>query len=165
MCDSPCVAEASRYCYAFVEGTKSATAHVTHAAPGKASFDSLGKRHLGLDNCRGRPAKAKRTSMTSRPQRSGGTGNLQILSQILRTLPRGSIGQKLKQFSREVFCILEKESMTRVGIKNQLCLWCIACNRKAMFGRDHDVRDSVSHQHRHAEVGKMRPCRAIALPP
>src|ERR1700686_5148488 len=37
-----------------------------------------GKRHLGLDNCRGRPAKAKRTSMTSLPQRSGRTGNLRI---------------------------------------------------------------------------------------
>jgi hypothetical protein len=48
----PSVAEAGRCCYAF--------AYVAHAASGKASFDSLGKRHLGQDNRRGRPAKAKR---------------------------------------------------------------------------------------------------------
>src|ERR1700682_430255 len=55
--------------------------------------------------------------------------------------------------------------MTCIGVEKQLRPWRFLRNCEAMLGRDHDIGKAVSHQDRHAELAKMRPCRSIALPP
>src|ERR1700726_4331184 len=55
--------------------------------------------------------------------------------------------------------------MTCIGVQNQLRPWRFLRNCETVLGRDHDIGNAVSHQDRHAELAKMRPCRSIALPP
>src|SRR6266852_9935701 len=55
--------------------------------------------------------------------------------------------------------------MTCIGVEKQLRLWRFLRDCEAVLGRDHDIGNAVSHQDRHAELAKMRPCRSIALPP
>src|SRR6266849_1858080 len=55
--------------------------------------------------------------------------------------------------------------MTCIGVEKQLRLWRFLRDCEAVLGRDHDIGNAVSHQDRHAELGKMRPCSSIALPP
>src|ERR1700681_936023 len=55
--------------------------------------------------------------------------------------------------------------MTCIVVEKQLRPWRFLRNCKAVLGRDHDIGNAVSHQDRHAELAKMRPCRFIALPP
>src|ERR1700736_1722078 len=73
--------------------------------------------------------------------------------------------QELKNFVREIFCILKQESVACVRVKDQLRSWCVSRNREAMLGWHHDVRNAVTDQDRHSELREMRPCRAISLPP
>src|ERR1700681_2757001 len=55
--------------------------------------------------------------------------------------------------------------MTRIGVENELRPWRFLRNCEAVLGRDHDIRNAVCHQDRHAQLAKMRSCRSIALPP
>src|ERR1700726_6235 len=55
--------------------------------------------------------------------------------------------------------------MTCIGVQNQLRPWRFLRNCEAVLSRDHDIGNAVSHQDRHAQLAKMRPCRSIALPP
>src|SRR5258707_10087021 len=55
--------------------------------------------------------------------------------------------------------------MTRIGVEKQLRPWRFLRNCEAVLGRDHDIGNAVSHQDRHAELAKMRPCCSVALPP
>src|SRR5882672_4722740 len=55
--------------------------------------------------------------------------------------------------------------MTCIGVENQLRSRRFLRKCEAVLGRDHDIGNAVSHQDRHAQLVKMRPCRSIALPP
>src|SRR5258705_6807179 len=55
--------------------------------------------------------------------------------------------------------------MTCIGVEKQLRPWRFLRNCEAVLSRDHDIGNAVSHQDRHAQLVKMRPCRSIALPP
>src|SRR5229473_544140 len=55
--------------------------------------------------------------------------------------------------------------MTCIGVEKQLRLWRFLRNCEAVLDRDHDIGNAVSHQDRHAQLAKMRPCCSIAVPP